>query len=223
MLIEMLRQFSFARDAGRDALAGLAEAIAIESAERDAVITERGSIGRDVFLILSGECVGVVASLGGKEVITDRLGRGAIFGELAVLDGGARVRTVRVTEPAELARIPATVFRAFLTENPQVMRRLLADQAGRIREMTDRLFELSVHDVETRVRLFLVRALIEAGQLSDGGTLDPAPSHSLIAAHVGANREAVSRAVGGFRRAGMIETARLRIVVRDVRALEAGV
>lgn len=44
----------------------------------------------------------------------------------------------------------------------------------------------------------LIRCLIEAGQLQDGGVLDPAPSHSLIAAHVGANPEAVSRAVAVF-------------------------
>ena len=78
----------------------------------------------------------------------------------------------------------------------------LADLSGRIRAATDRLFELSVMDVETRVRHYLVRTLIEAGQLQDGGVLDPAPSHGLIAAHVGANREAVSRSVAVFRRAG---------------------
>lgn len=223
MLIDALRQFSFARSVGLDALVRLTQSISIELCRRDSVVTERGMPGRDVFLVLSGECLGVVASLAGKEVAIDRLPPGSIFGELAVLDGGARVRTVRATELSELGRIPGGAFNAWLLEHPLAMRDLLADLAGRMRSATDRVFELSVMDVETRVRHYLIRCLIEAGQLQDGGLLDPAPSHSLIAAHVGANREAVSRAVAVFRRAGMIENTRLRITVRDVRALEAGI
>ncbi|MCA8879173.1 MAG: Crp/Fnr family transcriptional regulator [Rhodobacteraceae bacterium] len=190
---------------------------------RDDVVCERGSRGCDVFLVLSGELAGIVTSLGGKEVMTDWFRRGDLFGELAALDGGGRVRSVRALCTTEVGRLPESAFNAWLAENPQAMRNLLADVAGRVRGMTDRLFELSVHDVETRVRLFLVRALIEAGQLEDGGALDPAPSHNMIAAMVGANREAVSRAVSRFHRAGLIESGRLRIVVRDVRGLEAGI
>ncbi len=223
MLIETLRQFSFARSVDLDALAHLTQSITIELCRRDSVVTERGTAGRDVFLILSGECLGVVPSMAGKEVAIDRLLPGSFFGELAVLDGGARVRSVRAIELSEIGRIPGAVFNAWMIDNPQAMRDLLADFAGRMRATTDRLFELSVMDVETRVRRHLVRTLIDAGQLQDGGVLDPAPSHSLIAAHVGANREAVSRAVALFRRAGMIESTRLRIVVRNVRALESGI
>lgn len=223
MLIETLRQFSFARNVDLDALAGLTQSISIELCRRDSIVAERGAPGRDVFLVLSGECIGVVASMAGKEVAVDRLPPGSIFGELALLDGGGRVRTVRAAELTEVGRIPAAAFNGWLLDNPQAMRDLLADFAGRMRSMTDRLFELSVMDVETRVRHHLVRTLIEAGQLHDGGLLDPAPSHGLIAAHVGANREAVSRAVARFRRAGMIESTRLRIVVRDARALEQGI
>lgn len=223
MLTETLNQFPFTRNVDFDGLSRLAQIINIELVRRDMVLTERGAPGREVFMLLSGECLAVVASMAGKEVVTDRLLPGSLFGELSVLDGGARVRSVRAVRPSEIGRIPAAAFNGWLADHPQAMRDLLADMAGRIRLATDRLFELSVMDVETRVRRYLVRALIEAGQLQDGGMLDPAPSHGLIAAHVGANREAVSRAVGVFRRAGMIETTRLRLVVRDARALETGV
>ena len=41
--------------------------------------------------------------------------------------------------------------------------------------------------------------------------LDPAPSHGLIAAHVGANREAVSRALSALARQGIVQTGRASI------------
>lgn len=54
---------------------------------------------------------------GRKEVAIDRLLPGSIFGELAVLDDGARVRTVRATELSELGRIPGGAFNAWLLEH----------------------------------------------------------------------------------------------------------
>jgi len=217
-----LRDFALTRNIPEDAVAELAQCTQPAQAAANTVVARRGGRGVSVYLVLEGQLLGLVPSIGGKEVVTDTLKPGDIFGELAALDGGARVRMVRSETDVTLGQVDAADFDAWLTRTPAAMRNLLADMASRARVMTDRLFEIAVHDVETRVRLFLIRLLIEAGELRDGGVLDPAPSQNLIAAHVGANREAVSRAISRFAKAGMLERSRQRVVVRDVRALEHG-
>lgn len=186
-------------------------------------ISQRGTPGRDVFIVISGTCLGVIQSRSGKDVVLDRIGPGRVFGELGALDGGSRVRSVKAAGQVHVGVIAASKFEAWLMRTPDAMRNLLSEVVGNTRELADRYFEMAVHDVETRVRLFLIRLLIEHGELRNGGALDPAPSHSSIAAHVGANREAVSRVISRFSRHGFVESGRRRIVVRDIGALEAGV
>lgn len=185
-------------------------------------LSQRGTPARDVFVLLAGRCLGVVPSRGGKDLVVDRIMPGRLIGELAALDGGARVRTVRSDGQVTVARIGTDAFLGWLTARPCAMRNLLAELAGNTRDMTDRFYDVAMHDVETRVRLFLIRLLIEAGALHDGGVIDPAPSHGEIAAHVATNREAVSRALSRFNRSGLIDTGRRRIEVRDAAGLEAG-
>ncbi|QIE41573.1 Crp/Fnr family transcriptional regulator [Rhodobacteraceae bacterium SC52] len=186
-------------------------------------ITQRGTPGHDVYILLSGSCLGVIQSRSGKEVVLDRIAQGRVFGELGALDGGSRVRSVKAVGPVQVGVISANRFEDWLLQSPTAMRNLLSEVVSNTRELADRYFEMAVHDVETRVRLFLIRLLIENGELRNGGALDPAPSHSTIAAHVGANREAVSRVISRFSRHGFVESGRRRIVVRDIGALEAGV
>lgn len=203
----------------RDALVRIAR---METLPGDTCLGTRGTPPREVFILLDGRCHGVVPSRGGKDLLVDRILPGRVVGELALLDGGTRVRTVRADGPVKVARIEADAFREWIDARPLAMRNLLAELSSNAREMTDRFYEIAVHDVETRVRLFLIRSLIEAGALRTGGVLDPAPSHGEIADHVVTNREAVSRVMSRFNRRGLIDSGRRRIVVRDAAALEAG-
>jgi len=200
----------------------LARVARIESLPDGARLSTRGTPPREVFVLLDGCCLGIVPARNGRDLLVERILPGRTIGELAVLDGGARVRSVRSDGPVTVARIEAEAFRGWLLARPRAMRNLLAEIAGNMREMTDRLYEIAIHDVETRVRLFLIRVLIEGDALRDGAVLDPAPSHGEIAEHVVTNREAVSRVMSRFNQLGWIDSGRRRIEVRNVAALEAG-
>lgn len=200
----------------------LARMARVETLPDGTNLSLRGMPARDVFVLLAGRCLGLVPSRGGKELVVDRILPGRIVGELAALDGGARVRTVRCDGPVTVARLGTEDFLGWITVRPRAMRNLLAELAGNTRDMTDRFYDVAMHDAETRVRLFLIRLLIEAGALHDGGVIDPAPSHGEIAAQVATNREAVSRVLSRFNRSGFIASGRRRIAVVDAAALEAG-
>lgn len=70
----------------------------IRKVKRSATITEQGSSEDDVFLVLNG-VVGVEVD---GEAIAD-VGPGAILGERAALEGGARTSTLRALTPVTLA------------------------------------------------------------------------------------------------------------------------
>lgn len=70
---------------------------------------------------------------GGGSVV-DRLGAGAYFGEMSLLDDGPRTATVVTTGPATLLAIDRATFRTVLQSSPQVAITLLGTLAGRLRE-----------------------------------------------------------------------------------------
>lgn len=102
------------------------------------------------------------------------------------------------------------------------MRNLALDLASRNRLLTERVFGLVVHDAETRLRLYLSRLAQDQGQLRTGGVLEPAPTRDDMARYVGVNREAVSRMIARLTRAGVIDSARRRIVIRQPTQLVQG-
>ncbi|MCA8883621.1 MAG: Crp/Fnr family transcriptional regulator [Rhodobacteraceae bacterium] len=218
----MTFDFFFLRNLPENEVTSFLARVTRVSVDRGTLITERGARPESLYLVYSGELTGFIASRHGREVVLDRLRPGDLFGELSVLDGGSRVRTVRSETACDLGKVSGRDFNLWLDDHPTAMREILAHFAGRGRDLADRLYEFSVFDVETRVRRFLVRQLIEAGDLSDGAVLDPAPTHGMIAGIVGANREAVSRSLSRMVSAGILETKRQRIVVNDVRRLESG-
>jgi len=222
MLTDTLADFPFARPLDGAARAALARRLTVVPVSAGQQVTGRGRCARAVYLVLSGEFLGAVAAVGGREILTDSFHRGRIFGEFAALDGGARVRGVRAEKPGALGRIDAADFEAWLADHPAAMRALLAELASQIRVLTDRLYEVAMHDAETRVRLHLVRAAIEAGVLEPGGRLAPSPSPSRIAGHVGATLAEVTAALARFEAAGLIALRDDGLVLCDPRGLEHG-
>jgi CRP/FNR family transcriptional regulator/CRP/FNR family cyclic AMP-dependent transcriptional regulator len=72
---------------------------------------------------------------GGKKEA--ELGRGEFFGELSLLDGDARTRTVVAETPLETIRIERSEFRKLLRKEPNLAIRLLEGMARRTRKILD--------------------------------------------------------------------------------------
>lgn len=205
-----------------ETLAKIVAPVVVQRVPKGQIVVDRGEEGSDVFLVMSGNLIGVLIAEDGKEVAYATIAEQSVFGEMAALDGGPRSLTVQAAEECLIGRVPGAMFNAWIDENPIIARNLLGELVKRTRGLNDRVFSLVVHDVETRVRLMLVRLAMEAGALEEGGTLDPAPSHSMIASHVGANREAVSRVMSRLTKAGVLASGRKRIELRDVDGLVEG-
>lgn len=178
----------------------------------------------DVCFLISGALMAIHWTEDGREIIFTRFQTGDHFGELAALDGGSRSLAVVAREPSQVLVVERDSFLRLIDRLPLVRERVLRSLVARIRLLTQRNLQLVTQSVEQRVRSYLVSLFFEHGRLHPGAVIEDMPTHSEIAASIGANREIVSRVLSQLRREGLIETGRRRIELRDPARLagEAG-
>ena len=104
------------------------QAEAMKAPAGKAIVTE-GAAGADFFVILSGDAR---VERHGRTV--SRLGPGAFFGDLALLDRAPRNATVVAQTPMELLVLGQREFAALIDEVPGFAHKLLAGLARRLRE-----------------------------------------------------------------------------------------
>lgn len=186
------------------------------------VIFHHGDTNDDVYLLLEGTVIGQLVAESGREIVFTEMSAGTFFGELAALDGAPRSVTLSAKDEVVLGRLTGKQFTSLLTENSGLAINLATELGRRVRRMNERMFGLVVHDVGTRVRLHLMRLAQEQGKLIDNAVLEPVPTHEEIATYIGANREAVSRAITRLNRSGLIKASRKNILIKDCSGLLDG-
>ncbi|HEY0013157.1 MAG TPA: Crp/Fnr family transcriptional regulator [Allosphingosinicella sp.] len=190
------------------------------SARSGKALVSLGAHSDSVYLVLKGHVRVTLYSLGGREVILRSLGEGALFGELAAIDGQPRSATIVALSNCTLAVIDAAAFREAVTADPESALWLARRLAAQVRDLTERVFELNALRVSSRLHCELLRLCSDAaGGEATHVTIDPAPTHADLAARIGTHREAVTREMGDLAERGILSQERRRITVPDTRAL----
>ncbi len=96
-------------------------------AEGAAIATE-GVDGLNFFIVESGEAEVTV-----NDAVVGKLGPGASFGEVALVDKSARSATVKAMAPMVAYALPVWSFRPFVAERPELAWKLLETLAERLR------------------------------------------------------------------------------------------
>lgn len=180
---------------------------------------EQSDTACDVYFLISGALMAIHWTEDGREVIFTRFQTGDHFGELSALDGDTRSLAVVAREPSRVLVVERESFLRLIDRLPLVRQRMFLALSARIRALTHRHLQFVTRNVEERVRAYLVSFAFEQGRLHPGAVLENTPTHSEIAASIGANREMVSRVLSQLRRDGLIRTGRKRIELLDPAAL----
>ena len=101
-----------------------------------------GDRGETAYFILSG-AVEVFIERDGRHVTLARLGKGEIFGEMAIIDPGPRSASVRAVEDTICIVTTYDDFTRSMAENPQFATEFLRTLVARLREANARIVELS--------------------------------------------------------------------------------
>ncbi len=172
-----------------------------------------------VYFIVSGAVRIAIFSAGGRQVTFRDHGAGEMFGDLAVIDEGPRSADVSTLEPSVLASLGRDDFMTLMQEEPLVAERVLRRLAALVRQLSDRVVDLSTLSVPDRLCAELLRLAQEAGVVDNRARLDPAPPHALLASRVSTNREQISREIAVLARSGLLRKDGAALWVTDVDAL----
>lgn len=133
--IELLRRadlFSACSNTELGRIASLTTELAAKAGE---VLTTRGDIGLEFFVIVEGR-----ARASRKDVELATMGPGSFFGELALLDGGKRTATVVALTDMRLLVLSRREFPTVYRLIPSVADKIIGELGARLRK-TDELLD----------------------------------------------------------------------------------
>ncbi len=144
---------------------------------RDAqTVFARGDTASLVYLILSGAVRISTLAASGKRITVEIFQRDALFGEIAVIDGGARTADATAMGPTELAGIPAATFREVLSSSAALANNQLRLLTARLRRTYSLLEDASLRSVELRLAK-QVLYLVKLGATGEGNVRVQARMH----------------------------------------------
>ena len=203
--------------AGEAALARLAGAAHRLSLAPGQLVFGHGEDPDAAYVVETGTVSVSVVDENGQETHLADLGPGAVFGELAVLDGGPRTADVTASGPACVWRLPGEVFLAAVREDPDFALSLLRDLVAKMRVTDVEIENRRALPLGARVAKFL----LTGGGAPDGEAATLRMTQAQIADRLAASREAVNRHLRGLEEEGVVALGRGRVTVKDAAALRA--
>lgn len=185
--------------------------------EKGDVLFDEGDPGEALFAVVSGSLEVSVYSEDGRKLALDIMRPGSVLGEITLFDPGCRTATATALEPTRVRRVRHSDVLREIKANSELAIDLIHLAGQRMRWMNRQLNEQVFLPVPLRLARKILY-LTQGDTVPHRSTLDL--SQSELAEFVGATREAVSKTLSTWKKAGVIDSTRGGLVVRDRGALE---
>jgi len=216
-----LRRIALLEGLSGDRLDLLAQQCLWHSVEAGKPLLMRAEQQGDVFLLVSGRVRVTTYSANGRQVTFRDSEAGEHFGDIAAIDGGPRSADVVTLEPSVLASLDRAAFLALLRDEPAVAERVMQRLASLVRQLSERVIDLSTLGVQNRLHAELLRLARAAGVQDNQARLEPAPRHAALASQISTNREQVTRELNVLVRSGVLLKDGRALLVADAARLES--
>ena len=178
-----------------------------------------GDVGTSMMLVQTGEVRISYPSAEGRAVLLSELKPGAVFGEIALLDGGERSADATASTNCTLLVFERRAFMELLESNWPLTEAVLKLVCARLRRSDERMADLAFFDLPSRLaKTLLARARPAPG----GGPARVSDTQGALAALVGGSRENVNRYLRRWEKEGLIAIADGRISLLDPEGLARG-
>lgn len=212
-LLQRNHLFSVLSDGEMEAVLGFARLRKAAAEER---IFSKGDPGDSLYVILRGRVAVQTESQDAKLMLLNILDAGAVFGEIAMLDGGERTATTVAQEPSELLRIDRRDFMPFLADRADLCIRLMTVLCQRVR-WTSAIIEDTVFlNVPRRLAKRILMLGQSYGRATETGIrIATFLSQEDLANMLGVSREIVNKTLKSFQTAGAISYRNGYLVIQD--------
>ncbi len=163
--------------------------------------------GRAFFLLVEGKIRVYEANPRGEDLTLSMVESGTVLTQTGFVPWRLLQRRAEALEPSVALRLGWEDFEGIVRRHPEVGLRTLELLSVRLGVAEDRLSDLTRKEVPARLASLLLKLVEHEGiVMSDGSRRLPTRyTHRQLASMMGANREAVSRALKGLREGGGVE------------------
>jgi len=170
------------------------------------ILFRAGDSGNGCYRVEDGLLKVAMVSSSGAERILAFLGRGAIVGELAILDGLPRSATVVAVRDATVHFLSNAAFEAFADKHPELYKSLIRLLAERLRETDTTVAASSFLSLKGRMARTLLELAEHFGQEVGSGrvVIRQKIRQTDLAAMAGIARENVTRILNDWQRARLM-------------------
>ena len=206
----------------RDELVKLAHRARDTHLERGEMLGKPQEEGdEELYVLKEGRVQLYVKIPDGGEVTLSVVEGGSIFGELAL----SRLRSgevyARALVPSLVCSLKAQHVQQLLESSPQVGIATVRLLSERLRDAEVRLAELAYMQVPARLANLILRLSMSEGIMTPEGIRIETPyTHKQLGTMIGAQREAVTRAMTELQEKAVVELVGRRIHIRDHEGLE---
>jgi CRP/FNR family cyclic AMP-dependent transcriptional regulator len=189
---------------------------------RGAYLVYEGDPGDSLHVIVRGRVAVLIGGADGNPFTVALMSAGDFFGEQALLNRAAvRGATIQAIEPTETLVIGRGEFEELRQQHPEVDRLLIGVLVAMVDRLTRQVAELT--DVPGTVRIYRrIVALAELYADDSGAAAAPIEiplTQDQLAGLAGVHLRLTSRVLGEARAAGLLDTSKRRMVVRDLEGL----
>ncbi|REJ90637.1 MAG: Crp/Fnr family transcriptional regulator [Planctomycetota bacterium] len=203
-----------------------AQVVAVEGASharrfsRGEMIYMPADAGDCVFLVSSGRVKLYHITADGKQALLALIDPGEVFGELAVVDGGAREEFAEVMEPALVVKIPRDVIQSLMEQHSGVALGVTKLMGLRRQRVERRLKSLLYRSNRDRLIHLLLELAEKYGvRTQEGIQIGVKLSHQELASIIGSTRETVTVVLGELQNEGRLIIRRRQIVLQELETL----
>jgi CRP-like cAMP-binding protein len=201
-------------DLGTDELARISSLCHTDHLAAGERLFQKGDPGDALFGVRRGQIRIETGASDGSRLTLNFMGPGDLFGEVAVLDGFGRTADATAGEPTELFVLRRDDFLSHLEREPKVAIKIIMLLCQRIRWQSERMEESVLQPLPVR----LARRLCALA--SDFGS-EVHISKEQLGVFVGAARESVNRQLQLWRKDGILDLQRGRILLQNMGKLTA--
>lgn len=191
----------------------------IKSYEAGEVIFNAGSPGLSLIAIAEGKARVEVVTATGRDIILSELRKGDVFGEIALLDGGARSATVRASTRCTLVLLERSAVIGVLKRDPLFSIKLIELLCRRVRRSDERMMEIGFLNLPTRLARLILRLSEEPPFSKEKPTSRLSNSQSDLAKMIGNTRENVNRCLRKWQDLGHVALSDGWLVILDRQSL----
>jgi len=218
--LELLKQVPLFQGLTEGELKSLTADFVRQELQPDDVLFYQGDAGHILYVVETGKVRIFVQGEDGQELSVTVCGTGDLVGEMSVIDELPRSASAVALERTTVLRLSRERFREHVRRSPQLAFNVMKALSVRLRFSTRQLDSLSMASVPTRLARKLLELADQHGLTEGHETrIAVALTQSELASLLGATRESVNKALGQFKRQGLIRQEEGQLIIVDRAAL----